>query len=124
MTQITVKHILIVINKDKPRAKGTANELSSWLKDKGINSSTLETSYKTHFYTALKTAKQKADLVAVLGGDGTMLRVLQVIHTDIPVLGINMGGLGFLTEIPINEMYDAFAKITTGTYITEERLMM
>lgn len=65
------------------------------------------------------------DAVIVLGGDGTILSVAaQCAKQKIPVLGINLGKVGFMTEIEINNMDDALSKLLDGDYETERRMMM
>ena len=67
----------------------------------------------------------EADCVLVLGGDGTLLRVaLEASKKNIPVLGINLGTLGFLAEVDINRMENAIEKLMAGEYVTEERMML
>lgn len=57
----------------------------------------------------------KVDLVVVLGGDGTLLSIAHIAaQRDVPVLGINLGALGFLTEVPLNEMYLTFEALLAG----------
>jgi NAD+ kinase len=65
------------------------------------------------------------DMIIVLGGDGTMLSVCRLIKDrEIPVLGVNLGGLGFITEIQKNELYDVLEKILNGECPLEERIML
>jgi NAD+ kinase len=67
------------------------------------------------------------DLIVVLGGDGTLLamagRIAQT-GRDIPILGVNFGGLGFLTELRIDELFTALESVVNGTAIYDERLML
>lgn len=64
------------------------------------------------------------DLMIVLGGDGTLLSVARLIeHRDVPILGVNLGGLGFLTEVTLDEMFLALEKIFKAEYTTDVRLM-
>ncbi len=66
-----------------------------------------------------------ADLIIVLGGDGTMLAVArQLKGRDVPILGVNLGGLGFLTEISVEEMPMMLEKIVSGQYKTSTRMML
>ncbi len=66
-----------------------------------------------------------ADCALVLGGDGTLLRVArEAAKKGIPVLGINLGTLGFLAEVEINKMDEAITKLMAGEYTTEERMML
>lgn len=69
--------------------------------------------------------KDEAKLVITLGGDGTLLHTAREIATaGIPVCGINLGQLGFLTEIELPELNPAIDKIISGDYVIEERLML
>ena len=65
------------------------------------------------------------DLVISLGGDGTMLRAAQVAHQyDVPILGINRGALGYLTEVEAGEEVPALRRVLAGDYELEERMML
>lgn len=69
-------------------------------------------------------AKQ-ADLLIVLGGDGTMLSGARLVEQrSIPILGVNMGGLGFLTEINFDDLPQALEKIFSGEFHLDARLML
>jgi len=66
-----------------------------------------------------------ADLLVVLGGDGAMLRAARSVRKfKIPIVGINLGTFGYLTEINLNEMYPSLERILRGDYSTEERMML
>ena len=61
----------------------------------------------------------------VIGGDGSLIEVARFLHgRNIPVLGINMGTLGYLTEVEVNHIEDAFAQILEGDYTLEDRMML
>ena len=65
------------------------------------------------------------EAVIVLGGDGTMLSVARLVaHKDIPILGINLGGLGFITEVNRDEVKEAIDKMLVEQCSVEERLML
>ncbi len=67
----------------------------------------------------------RADVVMVLGGDGTMLSVSRLVaERGIPILGVNLGTMGFITEINRNELYDAVDAMLSDSCIVEERLML
>ncbi|MHB1927154.1 MAG: NAD(+)/NADH kinase [Leptospirillum sp.] len=76
----------------------------------------------------------QSDLLLVLGGDGTLLAAARVVgehqleHTKSiqppPILGINLGNLGFLTEVQTSEIFDVLTRVLQGHYTTEERLML
>jgi NAD+ kinase len=69
--------------------------------------------------------ERKPDLVVVLGGDGTLLAAARAFaHTDIPLLSVNLGSLGFLTEVPLSELYATLEAWCAGCAAIEERSMM
>ena len=70
---------------------------------------------------------QQVDMVLILGGDGTLLgmagRIGQA-RADIPILGVNFGSLGFLTEVTLPEMYSSLEAAIDGTAAIEKRMML
>ncbi len=64
------------------------------------------------------------DFIIVIGGDGTILRVEHRTKKDIPILGINMGTLGFLTEVEPHEAFFALSKLLEGDYHLDERIKL
>lgn len=65
------------------------------------------------------------DMILVFGGDGTLLSVAKTAaEHNLPVIGINLGRLGFLAEIESEKMEEGFAKLFAGDYVTEERMML
>ncbi len=76
-------------------------------------------------YTELENIHKHSDVVIVLGGDGTFLGVSRILSgTDIPVVGINMGNLGFLTEVTRKEALQLVDIIANGSYEVENREML
>jgi Predicted sugar kinase len=66
-----------------------------------------------------------ADLVVVIGGDGTLLGAARKYHEhDLPILGINMGTVGFLTEVTVNNFEEAILSILKGDYVIEDRSLI
>jgi NAD+ kinase len=65
------------------------------------------------------------DLAVVVGGDGTMLHVARTLaRHGVPLIGINLGRLGFLTDIPTDRMEDELARILDGDFETEDRILL
>ena len=65
------------------------------------------------------------DAIVVLGGDGTMLHVVRLLKGgSVPILGVNQGGLGFLTAINVDEIYTLLERMLKGDYKTAERMML
>ena len=66
-----------------------------------------------------------SDVVVVLGGDGTMLSIARAVAPyGAPLIGINQGRLGFLTDITADAMYEAVAEILSGQYVAENRILL
>ena len=76
-------------------------------------------------YTDINALPKDIDCIIVLGGDGT---ILQAVHDtsnmDVPILGINIGTLGFLAEIELHNIYEALDRLFNDEYIIEERMMV
>jgi NAD+ kinase len=67
----------------------------------------------------------KADVLLVLGGDGTMLNAARLAgERGIPILGVNMGGLGFLTEVRLEHLYPSLERVFANDFVLDERLML
>ena len=65
------------------------------------------------------------DIVVVLGGDGTFLRVARAVaEVDVPVLGVNLGKVGFLSKVEAHELEDVLARITSGEFLIDERMAL
>lgn len=73
----------------------------------------------------LRELASESDAVVVLGGDGTMLSIARELAPHgAPLIGINQGRLGFLTDITVEDMFDAVAEILGGQYVAEERILL
>jgi NAD+ kinase len=68
---------------------------------------------------------EKADVLLVLGGDGTILSAARLAaERSIPILGVNMGGLGFLTEVRLDNLYPSLERVFANDFALDERLML
>lgn len=71
------------------------------------------------------TIVKHADIMLSIGGDGTLLSSARIIgKADVPILGIHMGGLGFLAEVPVADTYKALEKVLAGDYQLDERMVL
>ncbi len=67
----------------------------------------------------------KVDFAITMGGDGTILRLIHNLpQLNAPIIGINLGHLGFMADVPIPEIYPSLQDVLEGNYVIEERLMM
>jgi NAD+ kinase len=116
-----VKTVLLVTHPTRPEAISTANELTKLLTGKQINVfATIKTDGANDF-----KATDQIDLAVVLGGDGTMLRAAEIFRgKQVPILGINLGHVGFLAEIERPSLSEIVDAIVSGTFSIEERMSL
>ncbi|HXZ88653.1 MAG TPA: NAD(+)/NADH kinase [Candidatus Binataceae bacterium] len=118
----------LVVRQDRPaRALALAADLANWIKAQGLVPLGEPVIAREIGATAVEPAElaQKADLIVVLGGDGTLLGVARLIgKRETPILGINLGGLGFLTEITVDEARATLARIIAGDYEVDRRITL
>lgn len=116
----------LIYNQHRPGAERMVRELVAWLKSRGIRP--LAESGLEDLQAATAGGAEVArdcDLVLVLGGDGTMLRAVRLMDDQQkPVLGINLGSLGFLTEISQDRTYQSLEQVIRGQYRVEQRAII
>lgn len=114
-----LKNIAFVINLSKPKAQATAEVLANIAQAQGK-----QTQFITQYPTENDYLKD-VDLCCVIGGDGTLLGVLDAsIHNQTKVLGVNLGKLGFLATYNPDQLIKDFASILDGDYSVEERSIL
>lgn len=125
MSQPTVG--IIYKNNFEP-AKVEAERLEDWLADRGVATFSLEMSAKGMAAGCLEeptVIPADVKFFVVLGGDGTLLGAARKVAIyGAPILGVNLGGLGFLTEITLKRLYPAVEMMLKGELETESRLML
>ncbi len=117
-----MEHFLIITNKKKDPGFEVTNIVKRFLEDHGrqCEIAQLRDPSKT-----LYDVPESTDCCIVLGGDGTMLQAgHNVLGRDIPLLGINMGTLGYLAEIEKDHIEDALLQLLKGEHTTEKRMML
>ena len=134
MTNSSIKRIGVVLKPHQTDALKTMCELAIWLAKRGISlvgGPEIERDQIEHETgCAVEEAPPEklaagADLMLVLGGDGTMIATArQMGDTEVPVLGVNYGGLGYLAEFRIEELYTALESILDGNYRIGKRVML
>jgi NAD+ kinase len=134
MTASEIKNVGIVLKPKKRDALKTLCELTEWLAERGIGllggpeiereRIEQETGCAVTEVPHEQLA-QHSDLILVLGGDGTMIATARMLgDLEVPVMGVNYGGLGYLAEFRIEELYLGLESILKGHYRLDERLML
>jgi NAD+ kinase len=123
-----IKTIGMVVRQDRPaKAMALAAELCAWIRSHGLEPIAAAEVASAIGANAVPRASlsERADLMVVLGGDGTLLGVAREIGVlEKPILGINLGGLGFLTEVSTDEALSMLARIVAGDYAVDGRIML
>jgi len=134
MAQSSIKSIGVIVKRHQPDALETLCVLTKWLSERGITFVGLpeiereQIEHNTGCQIQVVEEGEMAgrvDLMLVLGGDGTMIATGRMLgDNQVPVIGVNYGGLGYLAEFPIEEMFPALEAILAGEYKVQQRLML
>lgn len=116
-----IKKIFIVTKARDAQAADLAVEIAGWLDAHGVTSETVE---HHRGLGSLPCSVNGCDLVLVLGGDGTMLGVAREVAGTSPMLGLNLGRLGFLTEVPRESWQDFLTSLLAGRMQVRRRLAL
>lgn len=123
-----MKKIGIFAKVQDPRCREVASELLCWLRERGLTplvEKRLSSYLDSEDGVEGVEIPSLADLVVVLGGDGTLISVARLVgKREVPILGVNLGSLGFLTEIPVNRIYGALESYLSGEFTISERMML
>ena len=128
-----VTRVGLIAKRGLEPASGVLAELAGWLEARGVHPVfETETAALAGVPPGRPTVSRddlprECELIVVLGGDGTLIGMAGRIAragTDVPILGVNFGSLGFLTEITLPELYDALAATLAGRATLEERAML
>jgi len=123
------KKIGIIAKSHKLERIETVRDLYQWLRERDMEVSVDQMTGDSIGLSSVLSREELAgndlDLIIVLGGDGTLLSVARLVHDrDIPLLGVNMGNLGFLTEVPMDEIFPTLETLLTGQISFEERILL
>jgi len=116
-----IRYVIIVVNLLKPESEIYLREMTRFLEARNIE-------FEIHGYRGepLHPAiRKEADLAISLGGDGTVLFCARLLaHLDIPIMAVNLGDFGFITEVGKNEWEETFLKFQAGEVGCSRRLML
>jgi NAD+ kinase len=119
----------IVPHRDRPVAHELARSAATWLRDRGLEvrvpAGDAAPAGLEDFAVELDGFTVGLDLAISLGGDGTMLRTVDLVYEcGAAVLGVNVGQLGYLTEVEPSEMDDALERLANRDYAVDERMVL
>ncbi|HHY09708.1 MAG TPA: NAD(+)/NADH kinase [Firmicutes bacterium] len=107
----------IIPHVNKPAALALTDELVNFLNARNITPQIVKQPNQSHL--------EQFDIVVVLGGDGTLLNAARLTsEVQVPVFGVNVGHLGFLTEVETEGLFPAMEKLLAGDYSLEERMLI
>lgn len=123
------KRIGIVAKSHRSEAQEVVSHLIAWLRERNrdviLEEDTAALAGAKETGIAKADVPRRADLVVVLGGDGTLLSVARLVESDaVPILGVNLGGLGFMTEITLDELYPVLGNVLDGKYRASRRMLL
>lgn len=119
----------MVVHTARPRAVELARRAAEWLAERGhqvrVPDRDAHATGLTPWACAEEMLADDLDLALSFGGDGTMLRTVDMLAAeDVPVLGVNVGHLGYLTQVEPDELLHALERVLAGNYEIEERMML
>ena len=119
----------IIANRQKDKELKTARKVEAYLNSKGksciLREETSEQKVRSNHYTDVEKIPKDVECIIVIGGDGTLLQAARdVVNRQIPLLGINMGTLGYLAEIDRSSIDGALNHLMLDEYTIEKRMML
>lgn len=124
---MTIRTIGISLKPDQPQFGALVRDLEKWLRDRDIDVLLGPDAAKASGRPGMPRGEivDKVDLMVVLGGDGTLLAVARSIgERAVPVLGVNLGTLGYLAEISLDELFPTLERVLAGELRTENRMRL
>jgi NAD+ kinase len=119
----------LVPHRDRPVAHDLARASAAWFTERGVDvrlpAPEAEAAGLSRFACEPEKFASGADLVVALGGDGTVLHTVQLVHPHaVPILGVNVGQLGYLTALEPTELEPAFPRLLAADYTCSDRMML
>ncbi|MDO8346711.1 MAG: NAD kinase [Rugosibacter sp.] len=127
---VVFRTVALVGKHQSPEVAESLLLLAAFLREQGIEvllEESTAVAVGAHGYLAAsyETLGQRADLAVILGGDGTLLNAArQLAESEVPLVGVNQGQLGFMTDIARETMLDSMRSILAGNYSREQRFLL
>ena len=124
-----MKNFCIISNQDKDTGLKVANFVSEEIAKRGGNAKLLSTNEaakaKGEGFTDLSGITDDTEGIIIIGGDGTMIQAArELVRFDLPIIGIDLGTLGYLAEVEPDDIEDALDRLFSGEYHIEERMLL
>jgi len=123
-----MKGVGILPNWEKKYTEEIVEQVCSFFSCSGVTVKTLsrdDNILADQFFSRISSWREEIDLIVVVGGDGTILKVArELVDWDIPILGINAGHKGFLAEIEITNLQESLRYLLEGNYNVNERVIL
>ena len=116
-----MERFFVVTNEGKDKDGQVTGRVKALLEARGKSCILCEDAWKD--MTADSIPKD-IDCAIVIGGDGTLIGVARLLKKEVPIMGINMGTLGYLTEIEVDRIEESLDQILSGHYMLEDRMML
>ncbi|MEN6369817.1 MAG: NAD(+)/NADH kinase [Thermotogota bacterium] len=112
-----LERIYLVVNPAKPAAQAAVERLETWCRKRGVQAVPIA--------APSDVSRSEGAIAVALGGDGTILRAAaRVADAGIPILGVNVGSLGFLSQAPLDRLVEAVERVAGGDFTVEERMRL
>src|SRR5947209_8428311 len=125
---VPVNRIGVLVRPNLPEALPVLQQMSDWLNERDIEvlvDQSLDRTLRHVRHVELEEMASQVDIIVVFGGDGSMLGAARLIGTrPVPVMGINFGRLGYLTDFTLEELFPALEYVVSGHFTTDPRLRL
>jgi NAD+ kinase len=124
---MVIRSVGVCLKPNQPQIAELVRALEAWLVERGLEVVLAKQTVNAAGVpvTLGSEVAEKADLMIVLGGDGTLLAVARAIGSrPVPILGVNLGTLGFLAEIAQEELFETLEEILAGRFVVEHRMRL
>jgi NAD+ kinase len=124
-----MRRVGIILKKQDARVGGILRDIIPWLRARDaevlLDRNSVDKCPDGIHVAPPQEMVHQVDVVTVFGGDGTLLYAARLVGASgVPLLGINLGSLGFLTEVKLDEVHEAFEGLLSGRYQVEERVLL